>query len=63
MKVYRIFDKIDNKFLKLGKKTNDIYVNKNLMISILKKKFNIDDVQERFDIIEYELVRIKKGGY
>lgn len=62
MKVYRIFDKIDNKFLKLGKKTNDIYVNKNLMISILKKKFNIDDVSERFDIIEYELVRTKKGG-
>lgn len=63
MKVYRIFDKIDNKFLKLGKKTNDIYVNKNLMISILKKKFNIDNVPERFDIIEYELVRTKKGGY
>lgn len=62
MKVYRIFDKIDHKFLKLGKKPNDIYVNKTLMIGILKKKFNIDNVPERFDIIEYELVRTKKGG-
>ena len=28
MKVYRVYDKEQKKFIKIGKRTNDIYVNK-----------------------------------
>lgn len=57
MRVYRIFDKQNNEFIKIGKRTNDIYVNKPLVISTLKRYYNINDIDERFKIIEYELVR------
>lgn len=57
MKVYRIFDKQNNEFIKIGKRTNDIYVNKFLVITTLKRYYHINDIDERFKIIEYELVR------
>lgn len=57
MKVYRIFDKQTNEFIKIGKRTNDIYVNKVLVMSTLKRYYNLDDIDERFKIIEYDLVR------
>lgn len=61
MIVYRIYDKTEQRFIKIGKRTNDIYVSKPLIISTLKRYYNIDDVKNRFDIVEYELVRkIKK---
>lgn len=57
MKVYRIFDKQTNNFVKIGKRTNDIYVNRALVESTLKRYYNIEDVSARFKIIEYDLVR------
>ena len=57
MKVYRIFDKQNNAFIKIGKRTNDIYVNKELVTSTLKRFYKVANVEERFKIIEYELVR------
>lgn len=59
MKVYRIYDKQEHHFVKIGKRTNDIYVSKPLVVSTLKRYYNIDDVSDRFDIYEYELVRTK----
>lgn len=60
MKVYRIFDKNTNKYIKIGKRTNDLYKSKPLVISTLKRYYNIDKVEDRFNIIEYELVRTNK---
>lgn len=60
MKVYRIFDKQEQLFVKIGKRTNDIYVSKPLVESTLKRYYNLENVSDRFDIIEYELVRTKK---
>lgn len=60
MKVYRIFDKETQRFVKIGKRTNDIYVSKPLVESTLKRYYNIDNVHERFNIIEYDLVRTGK---
>lgn len=60
MKVYRIFDKKEQQFVKIGKRTNDIYVSRPLVESTLKRYYNLDNVFDRFDIIEYELVRVKK---
>lgn len=60
MKVYRIFDKQKQHFVKIGKRTNDIYVSKPLVESTLKRYYNLENVSDRFDIIEYELVRTKK---
>lgn len=60
MKVYRIFDKETNMFIKIGKRTNDIYVSKPLIETTLKRYYNIDKVEDRFKIIEYNLVRIDK---
>ena len=59
MKVYRIYDKQAHQFVKIGKRTNDIYVSKPLVESTLKRYYNIEDVSDRFDIYEYELVRTK----
>ena len=55
MKVYRIFDKQQDTFIKIGKRTNDIYVNKDLVYSTLKRYFNLENVNDRFNVIEYEL--------
>jgi hypothetical protein len=60
MKVYRVYDKETQNFIKIGKRTNDIYVSKPLLITTLKRYYRIDDVMTRFDIIEYELIRTKK---
>jgi hypothetical protein len=59
MKVYRIYDKQAHQFVKIGKRTNDIYVSKPLVESTLKRYYNIENVSDRFDIYEYELVRTK----
>lgn len=60
MKVYRVFDKETQNFIKIGKRTNDIYVSKPLLITTLKRYYHIDDFATRFDIIEYELTRTNK---
>lgn len=60
MKVYRIFDKQLNTFIKIGKRTNDIYVNKDLVRSTLKRFYNIEKIDDRFNIVEYDLVRVNK---
>lgn len=60
MKVYRIFDKKTNQYIKIGKRTNDLYKSKPLVISTLKRYFNVEDVSQRFNVIEYDLVRTDK---
>lgn len=59
MTIYRVFDKQTNQFIKIGKRTNDIYVNKPLLISTLKRYYNLENIEDRFKIYEYELVRKK----
>lgn len=59
MKVYRVYDKQQKRFIKIGKRTNDIYVNKKLLIKTLKTYYNLEQISDRFTIYEYELV-IKK---
>lgn len=61
MKVYRVYDKEQKKFIKIGKRTNDIYVNKKLLIKTLKTYFKIEKVSDRFTIYEYDLVLKKEG--
>ena len=61
MKVYRVYDKEQKRFIKIGKRTNDIYVNKTLLIKTLKTYFNIEKVSDRFTIYEYELVLKKES--
>jgi hypothetical protein len=60
MNVYRVFDKHTNNYIKIGKRTNDLYKSKPLVVSTLKRYYNIDNVEDRFSIIEYELVRTNK---
>lgn len=60
MKVYRIYDNEENTFIKIGVRTNDIYVNPRLVEQSLKQKYMIDNIKPRFDIIEYDLVRTRK---
>ena len=60
MKVYRIFDKQLNTFVKIGKRSNDIYVNRPLVESTLQRYYNVENINERFKIIEYDLVRTEK---
>lgn len=57
MNVYRIFDKDKREFIKIGKRSNDIYVNKSILEGTLKRYYNIDNINDRFKIIEYTLVR------
>lgn len=59
MKVFRIYDKEKKEFIKIGKRTNDIYVNKPAVIATLTKYYNLVDYKERFELIDYELVRCK----
>jgi hypothetical protein len=61
MKVYRVYDKEQKRFIKIGKRTNDIYVNKTLLIKTLKTYFNVEKVSDRFTIYEYDLVMKKEG--
>lgn len=60
MKVYRIYDNDEHTFVKVGVRTNDIYVNLRLVEQSLKLKYRLDDIKPRFDIIEYDLVRTRK---
>lgn len=62
MKVYRVYDKEQKKFIKIGKRTNDIYVNKELLETTLKRYFNLTDLPTRFKIYEYDLVMKKEGN-
>jgi hypothetical protein len=62
MKVYRVYDKEQKRFIKIGKRTNDIYVNKTLLIKTLKTYFNVEKVSDRFTIYEYDLVMKKEGN-
>ena len=62
MKVCRVYDKEHKKFIKIGKRTNDIYVNKKLLIKTLKTYFNIEKVSDRFTIYEYDLIMKKEGN-
>lgn len=57
MTVYRIFDKNTKEFIKIGKRSNDLYVNKSILEGTLKRYYNIDNINDRFKIIEYTLVR------
>ena len=60
MKAYRIYDNEQQKFIKIGKRSNDLYVNLELVEHSLKAQFKIDSIKPRFDIIEYDLVRTRK---
>jgi hypothetical protein len=60
MKVYRIYDNEEQTFIKIGVRTNDIYVNPRLVEQSLKQKYQVNNIKPRFDIIEYELVRTRK---
>ena len=60
MKVYRIYDNEEQTFIKIGVRTNDIYVNPRLVEQSLKQKYQLNNIKPRFDIIEYELVRTRK---
>lgn len=61
MKVYRVYDKQEKRFIKIGKRTNDIYVNKTLLIKNLKIYYKLDKVSDRFTIYEYDLVLKKES--
>ena len=60
MKAYRIYDNEQQRFIKIGKRSNDLYVNLELVDHSLKAQFKIDNIKPRFDIIEYDLVRTRK---
>lgn len=60
MIVYRVYDKEQKKFIKVGKRTNDIYVNKKLLLKTLKLYYNLEDLSERFTIYAYDLVLKKE---
>ena len=62
MRVYRVYDREQKKFIKVGERTNDIYVSKNLLESSLKKYFKVENVSDRFKIYEYDLVLKKEGN-
>lgn len=62
MKVYRVYDKQQKRFIKIGKRTNDIYVNKKLLIKTLKTYYNLEQISDRFTIYEYELVLKKESN-
>lgn len=60
MKAYRIYDNEQQRFIKIGKRSNDLYVNLELVEHSLKAQFKVDNIKPRFDIIEYDLVRTRK---
>lgn len=60
MKAYRIYDNEQKRFIKIGKRSNDLYVKLDLVEHSLKTQFKIDNIKPRFDIIEYDLVRTRK---
>jgi hypothetical protein len=60
MKAYRIYDNEQQRFIKIGKRSNDLYVKLELVEHSLKTQFKVDNIKPRFDIIEYDLVRTRK---
>lgn len=62
MKVYRVYDKEQKKFIKIGKRTNDIYVSKHLLETTLKRYYNLEDLATRFKIYEYDLIMKKESN-
>lgn len=60
MKAYRIYDNEAQTFIKIGKRSNDLYVSLRLVEESLKRQYKIHDIKPRFDIIEYDLVRTRK---
>jgi hypothetical protein len=60
MRVYRIYDKEQKKFIKIGKRTNDLYVSKNLVEKHLRTLYNMEELSDRFTVYEYELVLKKE---
>lgn len=60
MKAYRIYDNETQTFIKIGKRSNDLYVSLRLVEESLKSQFRINNIKPRFDIIEYDLVRTRK---
>lgn len=60
MKAYRIYDNEAQTFIKIGDRSNDLYVNLGIVKQSLMSKYRIDNIKPRFDIIEYDLVRVRK---
>lgn len=60
MKAYRIYDNETKTFIKIGDRSNDLYVSLRLVEQSLKSKYRLDNIKPRFDIIEYDLVRTRK---
>lgn len=56
MKVYRVYDKVENRIIKIGKRTNDLYVSLPALQNTLKTYFGSDVWKTRFKILEYDLV-------
>lgn len=59
--VYRIYDKENDAFIKIGKRTNDIYVNPDLIKASLRHAYPNINIDDRFKIVQYELVRTNKN--
>ena len=62
MRVYRVYDKHNKRFIKIGKRTNDIYVNRTLLMKNLKLYYDVDAISDRFTIYEYDLVMKKESN-
>ena len=60
MKVYGVYDKVENRIIKIGKRTNDLYVSLPSLEHTLKTYFGSDVWKERFKILEYDLVLCNK---
>ena len=60
MKAYRIYDNEAQTFVKIGDRSNDLYVNLRMVEQSLKNKYRLDNIKPRSDIIEYDLVRTRK---
>lgn len=62
MVVYRIYDKQKKEYVKIGKRTNDLYVNKPAVVATLIRYYNLVDYTDRFELVEYDLVKRKKDN-
>lgn len=60
MKIYRVFDKKLQKIIKIGKRTNDLYISKPALIHTLKTYYGEDCIPDRFRILTYDAILNKK---
>jgi len=60
MKVYRVYDKVANRIIKIGKRSNDLYVSLPALEHTLKTYYGSDVWRDRFRILEYDLILKKK---